>query len=57
MDVVTLLRREIETKLLDVGKRLNARGMSVDEMRSLITERKRILASIEFLTRQTADAN
>ena len=40
MDVVTLLRREIETKLLDVGKRLNARGMSVDEMRSLITERK-----------------
>jgi hypothetical protein len=57
MSVITLLRRDIEVKLLDVSNRLNASHKTTDEMRSLITERKRLLTSIEFLNRQNPAAN
>jgi hypothetical protein len=57
MSVVTLLRRELETKLLAVSNGLNARDKTADEMRCLITERKRLLTSIEFLNRQNPAAN
>jgi hypothetical protein len=55
VDAVTLLRSEIEAKLWDVSRRLNAPDKTTEDMRLLITERKRLLLSIERLNHPEAN--